>query len=109
MFMIKISTTEVTSHSGCLKEFHYRTGLFQNSFLPYSLNNWNNLDPSIRCTEFHSLFRKKLIEFIRPIGNSVYRIHDPIGITLLQSLQLGFSHLREHKFRHNFADTLNPL
>ena len=24
-------------------------------------------------------------------------------------MRLGFSHLREHKFRHNFADTLNPL
>ena len=28
---------------------------------------------------------------------------------LLNRLRLGFSHLREHKFRHNFADTLNPL
>ena len=24
-------------------------------------------------------------------------------------MRLGFSHLRELKFRHNFADTLNPL
>ena len=24
-------------------------------------------------------------------------------------LRLGLNHLREHKFRHNFADTLNPL
>ena len=24
-------------------------------------------------------------------------------------MRLGFSHLREHKFRHNFADTLNLL
>ena len=24
-------------------------------------------------------------------------------------LHLGFSHLREHKFKHNFQDTLNPL
>ena len=24
-------------------------------------------------------------------------------------MRLGFSHLREHKFRHNFADTVNPL
>ena len=24
-------------------------------------------------------------------------------------LRLEFSHLREHKFRHNFQDTLNPL
>ena len=22
---------------------------------------------------------------------------------------MGFSHLREHKFKHNFADTVNPL
>ena len=24
-------------------------------------------------------------------------------------IRLGFSHLREHKFKHNFADTVNPL
>ena len=32
-----------------------------------------------------------------------------LGIRLLNILRLGFSHLREHKFRYNFADTLNPL
>ena len=24
-------------------------------------------------------------------------------------MRVGFSHLNEHKFRHDFADTLNPL
>ena len=28
---------------------------------------------------------------------------------LLTRLRLGFSHLNEHKFRHNFQDCLNPL
>ena len=28
---------------------------------------------------------------------------------MLMILLLGFSHLGEHKFRHNFADILNPL
>ena len=28
---------------------------------------------------------------------------------MLTRLRLGFSHLREHKFRHGFKDTLNPL
>ena len=28
---------------------------------------------------------------------------------LINRLRLGFSHLREHKFRHNFDDTVNPL
>ena len=32
-----------------------------------------------------------------------------IGIKLITRLRLGFSHLREHKFKHNFQDTLNPL
>ena len=55
------------------------------------------------------MFRKKLLFFIRPLGNDAYGIYDPLGIRLLNRLRLGFSYLREHKFRHNFADTLNPL
>ena len=31
------------------------------------------------------------------------------GIKLLTRLCLGLSHLREHKFNHNFQDTINPL
>ena len=33
----------------------------------------------------------------------------PLGIKLLNRLKVEFSHLNKHKFRHNFADTLNPL
>ena len=32
-----------------------------------------------------------------------------MGIKLINRLRLGFSHLREHKFKHNFQGTLNPL
>ena len=49
-----------------------------------------------------------LQNFIRPTGNSTYKIYDPLGIKLLARLRLGFNHLSEHKFRHNFADSLNP-
>ena len=41
--------------------------------------------------------------------NHVYNIHDPICLKLLTRLHVNFSHLREHKFRHNFLETLNPL
>ena len=41
--------------------------------------------------------------------NSIYNIHDPVGIKYLTRLRLGLSHLNEHKFRHNFQDCLNPL
>ena len=45
----------------CLKAFQCRTELFQNSFLPYSVNNGNKLDPSVRCAKSRSLFQKKNI------------------------------------------------
>ena len=52
---------------------------------------------------------KKLLAFIRFVGDSMYDIYDPLGVKLINRLRLGFSHLRERKFRHNFADTMNPL
>ena len=36
-------------------------------------------------------------------------IHHPRGLKLLTRLRLGLSHLREHKFRHNFNDTIDPF
>ena len=47
--------------------------------------------------------------FIRPSENKIFNIHDKVGIKLLTRVRLGFTHLREHKFRRNFADILNPL
>ena len=41
--------------------------------------------------------------------NKTFSIYDPLGIKLFNRLRVDFSHLNEHKFRHNFADTLNPL
>ena len=38
-----------------------------------------------------------------------FGIHNSSGMQLLMRLRLGFSHLNEHKFRHNFRDFLNPL
>ena len=50
-----------------------------------------------------------LLNFRRPIENSTCKIYDPLGIKLLTRLRLGFSYLSEHKFRHNFTDSLNSL
>ena len=41
--------------------------------------------------------------------NNTYRIHDPTEIKLLNSLWLGFSHLREHKCRLYFVEIMNPV
>ena len=67
------------------------------------------MDSDIKNIDSHAMFRKKLLAFIRPLGNDTNGIDDPLGIRLLNRLRLGLSRLREHKFSYNFADTLNPL
>ena len=49
------------------------------------------------------------MEFIRPSPNSIFDIYNPYGIKLLTRLRLGLSHLNEHKFKHGFNDTINPI
>ena len=56
-----------------------------------------------------SLFKTNILKFIRPSPNSVYNCHNPKGLKFITRLRLGLSHLREHKFKHNFQDTINPL
>ena len=50
-----------------------------------------------------------MLKLIRPSPNSVFKCHNPQGIKFLTTLRLGLSHLREHKFKHSFQDSLNPL
>ena len=59
-------------------------------------------------SETFSAFKKSILKFIRSSSNSIFNFHSPNGTKLITRLRLGFSHLREQKFRYNFQDTLNP-
>ena len=50
-----------------------------------------------------------LIKIIRTKGNSVFGVFGIYSIKLLTPVRLNFSHLNEHKFRHNFNDIINPM
>ena len=54
-------------------------------------------------------FKKSLLKFTKTIKNSVFGVAEIYGIKLLTRLRVGLSHLREHEFRYNFQDTINPL
>ena len=92
-----------------LSSFHKNTDYFANSFFPYCTDQWNALDPNIKNIQSISLFKKSLLKFIRPSPSHVFDVTDHSGLKLLTRLRLNLSHLNEHKFRHNFRDTLNPL
>ena len=95
-------------YPGCFQTLCCRTTVFQNSFLS-TITVLIELESDINNIDSHAMCLKKIFTFIRPLENDSYGIYDPLCVRLLDRLCLGFSHLREHKFRHNFVDTLNLL
>ena len=108
-FIPNLNRDGETRHSNNIPAIHTRHNYFKNSFYPSTLSEWNNLDCKIRNSGSLSILKKNLLNFIRPCANSIFNIHNPYAIKLLKRLQLGLSHLRDHKFRHCFQDTLNLL
>ena len=98
-----------TRHSNNIPAIHTRHNYFKNSFFPSTIPEWNNLDCKFRNSGSLSTFKNNLLNLIRRCANSIFNIHNPYGIKLLTRLRLILSHLRDHKFRHCFQDTLNPL
>ena len=80
-----------------------------NSFFPYCTNAWNTLDTKIKEIKDIQIFKKSLLNKIRPLPAPTFNVTDHTGLKLLTRLRLGLSHLNEHKFRNNFRDCLNPL
>ena len=95
--------------SNNIPSIHTRQNYVKNSFFASTISEWNNPDCKIRNSGRLSIFKKNLLNFIRPYANSIFNIHNPSGIKLLTILRLSLSHLHDHKFRHCFQDTLNPL
>ena len=54
-------------------------------------------------------FRNSMLKTGWPIPKPIYNIHNPTGLTLLNRLRVGLSHLNQHKFNHNFRDCVTPL
>ena len=86
-----------------------RSNFFRNSFFSSTITEWNKLDCDIRNSDSLNVFKLSLLKFVRPVANSVFEINNPYGLKLLTRLRLGLSHLRYHKFRHNFQDCINPI
>ena len=70
---------------------------FKNTFFPSTIMEWNKLDWEIKNFESIETFKKAILPFIRSSPNSTFSCH----------CRLGLSHLREHKFKHSFQDSLN--
>ena len=99
-------TTRTVGNIHLIKTKH---NFFKNYFFRSVIIEWSNLDPNLRNSKSISVFKEKILNFIRPSPNSFFDCHHPKGIKLITRLRLGLSLLREHKFKHSFQDTINPL
>ena len=90
--------TNTRTRNISIPTFNCRTNSFNYSFFPSTLNEWFNLDFNVRNSESISIFKSKLLSFIRPVETNIYNIFDPKGLIFLTRLRLGPSHLNEHRF-----------
>ena len=79
------------------------------NLFPSTIIEWNKLDSNIRCSPSYKLFRKRILDFIRPHPNSIFNAPNFLGSAYRIRLSFGLIHLREHKFRHIFRDSLNLI
>ena len=84
------SRLHTTRNPDNITPFKVRHNFFRNSFFPSVISEWNKLDLEIR-------------------NSASLEIFNPLGLKLLTRLRIGFSHLKEHKFKHNFQDSVDPL
>ena len=82
-----------------------RTLKFRHSFFPDISNPWNYLSSLIKNAPTLNVFKKRYMEFFIVTPKPIYGIHNPVGIKYFTRLRVGLSHLRAHKYQHNFADT----
>ena len=75
------------------------------SNLPFSLPILRNGSTSIRVNSINA-FKQELLLLIHLLENIIFNIFDPEGLKLFTRLRLGFSHLNENRFRHNFQECL---
>ena len=107
-----------TRNADDVSYFNIRHNFFKNSFFPSVVIEWNKLDSRLqrlqKKEDFRKVknftdFKKNILSFIRPKANSVFNCNSSKGPKFVTRLRLWSSHLREHKFKHSFQYSINPL
>ena len=90
--------TNTRTRNNSTSTFNCQTNFFKYSFFLSTLNEWFNLDLNIRNSQSISIFKSKLLSFIRPVQTNIHNIFNPKGLAFLTCLRLGLSHFNEHRF-----------
>ena len=90
--------------------FYNRTDAIKYPFFSiYTVLELYKLDRNTQQSKTMLSFRNSLKKTGWPIPKPIDNVHNPIGLTLLNKLRVGLSHMNQHKFNHSFRDCVNPL
>ena len=84
-YLPSIQHSRNTTRQNRFTAFPSKTDYFANSFFPYSVKQWNIIDPTIRNINTISMFKKALLKYIRPSPPQVYNVTDYVGLKLLNT------------------------
>ena len=85
-----------------------RAERYRNSFF-LTISQWNNLDSRIRNLSSIATFKRAVLNFIHPVPTPMFKIKRLSGFVFLTRLRVGFSHLRDQKFRNCFLHIVDPI
>ena len=91
------------------QEIRCRTDRYKNSFFPNAVTHWNNIITSFQNLPSLEILKKHIISLIRPPPKDTFSVFNPPLLRYIFQLRVGLSRLRQHKKRHNFADTPSDL
>ena len=92
-----------------LANIHRNTTKFEKSFFPSTIIDWNKLDLVIKASNSKNIFKKRVLNKIRPKKASYFGLRDNDKIRHLTTLRLDLSPLNAHKHSYNFPDTPEPF
>ena len=67
---------------------HARTECFPNSFSPYCILQWNNLDSLTRNLSYIDTFKRAIFDFIRPVPTTTFKPNSLSGFDFLTRLRV---------------------
>ena len=103
------TSSYTTRNVECIRLIKIKHNFFKNTFFPSAIIEWNKLNPTIWNAESFGIFKSNILKFIRPIPKRFFNCYNHKGIRLMTRIRLRLTHLREHKFNHNFQNCINLL
>ena len=92
-----------------LRNITTKTTKYKKSFFPATILDWNKLDFEIKTSKSKNIFKKKVLNKIRPKKAPYFGLIGNENVRHITTLRLGLSPLNAHKHSYNFADTPLPF